>query len=323
MKRVAGAILVGLAVAGCGGEAERRGEVSPYVVQVDLAPQIQSFGEETATADEAGEQLAAMGTAAIPALATALGREPAKDVRLKAIEVLRAIGTPDAVPPLLSAAGTDADEDVRADALRALGAIGDGRALALMEKALADQHLPIRAGGVMGCATLCTSPAAIERLADIAVYDENTAVALSARTTLAALRAKGAAEDQAVRAAIEHIAPAVMPAGAAPDQRALAALLATDVHGAAAIPALVASVAAASPLLQRHVAWRCGAIGDERCTEALRQLLAASEATTAGLPPTSRARIHPPARVARRSASGPPRVRTGRGSAPNDRDPGP
>ncbi len=165
MKRVAGAILVGLAVAGCGGEAGRRGEVSPYVVQVDLAPQIQSFGEETATADEAGEQLAAMGTAAIPALATALGREPAKDVRLKAIEVLRAIGTPDAVPPLLSAAGTDADEDVRADALRALGAIGDGRALALMEKALADQHLPIRAGGVMGCATLCTSPAAIERLA--------------------------------------------------------------------------------------------------------------------------------------------------------------
>ena len=262
-----------LVVASCGREPERRDEQSPYLVQVDVTSQIRAFGEDTATADEAAEQLAAMGPPAIPALAAALTREP-KDVRQKAIEVLSTIGSADAVPPLLQAAGHDADEDVRGDALRALGTIGDQRAQPLLEAALADPRLAVRVGGVMGCATLCTSPTAIERLVDIAVHDENTAVALAARTSLAALRAKGSAEEEAVRAAVER----AQPASAKPDERALAALLATDIDGAAAIPVLIAAIGEASPSLQQQAAWRCGTLGDGRCTVPLRQLLAGRDA---------------------------------------------
>lgn len=277
MRSTAGLVLAGIALAGCGRDAERAGEASPYVVQVDLAPQIQAFGEETITADEAGEQLAAIGPAAIPALATALGQEPAQDVRLKAVEVLAAIGTPAAVPPLLQAAERDSDEDVRGDALRALGALGDTRGRPALEAALASPRLTIRVGGIMGCATLCTSPAAIERLAHIAVHDENAEAALAARTTLAALRMKGAAEERAVRAAVERLKPVALASDARPDERALAALLVSDLDGAAALPALLAVVGRASPSLQRHAAWRCGAIGDAACVAPLRQLFGAPD----------------------------------------------
>ncbi len=277
MRPAAGLVLAALAVASCGREPERRVEASPYVVQVDLGPQIRAFGDETATADEAGEQLAAMGAAAIPALAVALEREPSRDIRQKTVEVLATIGTAAALPPLLQAAGHDADEDVRADALRALGTLGDERGRAPLERALADERVTIRVGGVMGCATLCTTPAAIERLADIAVHDDNAAVGLAARATLATLRGKGAAEDQAVRAAVDRRRPVTLPASARPDERALAALLASDLDGAAAVPALLASVAQASPPLQRQIAWRCGALGDDRCTAALAGLLSAGD----------------------------------------------
>ena len=276
MRPAAGLVLAALVVASCGREPERRADASPYVVQIDLAPQIRAFGEDTATADEAGEQLSLMGPQVIPALAAALEREP-KDVRQKTVEVLSTIGTPEAVPPLLRVAEHDADEDVRADALRALGTIGDERGRPLLETALSDPRTTIRVGGIMGCATACTSPAAIERLADIAVHDENTAVALAARTTLTALRGTGATEDQAVRAAAEQRRPAALPASARPDERALAALLASDLDGAAAIPALLAVVGEASPSLQRHVAWRCGTLADERCAAPLGELLAASD----------------------------------------------
>jgi HEAT repeat protein len=213
--------LAAVAVVSCGREPERAADAKPYVVQVDLAPQIKAFGEETVTADEAGAQLAAIGPAAIPALAAALGREPAKDVRQKAVEVLATIGTAEAVPPLLHAAEHDTDEDVRADALRALGAIGDQRGRPLIEAALADPRLTIRVGGIMGCAGVCTSPETIDRLADIAVRDENTAVAQAARTTLATIRTGGSTQENAVRSAVERRRPEALPASAKADLRAV------------------------------------------------------------------------------------------------------
>jgi HEAT repeat protein len=268
-------MLAALALAGCGREPERRSDASAYVVQVDLGPQIRAFGEDTATADEAGEQLVAIGPAAIPALAAALGREPAKDVRQKAVEVLATIGTPDAVPALLQAAQHDGDEDVRADALRALGAIGDERGRSVLEAALADPRLTVRVGAIMGCASLCTSPGAIDRLADIAVHDESTEVALAARTTLAALRATGAEREQLVRAAIARVQPTAPDAPA--EARARAALLLSDVDGASALPVLLAVAGEAPPALQRHVAWRCGTMGDARCIAPLEAMSAAPD----------------------------------------------
>ncbi len=260
MRPAAGLLLAALAVPGCGRDGER--DRGPYVVEVDLAPQIRAFGEETLVADEAAERLAAIGPAVIPALAAALERE-AKDVRQKAVEVLSTIGTAEAVPPLLRAAEHDADDDVRSDALIALGTIGDERGRALVERAIDDPRVLIRGGGVMGCATLCTSPAAIGRLADIAVRDDIRSIALAARRTLASLRERGPAEEQAVRDAVARRRPAALPAGASPDERALAALLASDLDGADGIPALLAVLGDASPPLQRQMAWRLGTLGDE------------------------------------------------------------
>jgi HEAT repeat protein len=271
--RAAGRVLLaGLAVVACRHEAGRSGGAAPYVVRVDVSDQIHALGEETITADDAVEHLEQLGPAVIPALAAALVREP-RDVRQRVVEVLTAIGTDAAVPPLLVAVG-DADEDVHADALRGLGAIGDARGRAAIEEALADPRLTVRVGGIMGCAGVCTSRETIERLADMAIHENDPAVALAAQKTLAAIRAKGPTEDQTVRAAIDRRRPSTLPDDAPADQRALAAIFTADLDGAAGIPALLAVLGAASPPLQRQVTWRLGSAGDARAVGALAGLLA-------------------------------------------------
>lgn len=246
----------------------------PYHVQVDVGPQIRAFAEDTLTADEAGEQLVRLGPAVIPALAAALEREPV-DVRLKAVEVLATIGSPDAVPALARTAEHDDDDDVRGDALRALGTIGDARGRGLAEAALDDERLAVRAGGVTACATLCTSPDAIERLADRALHDPNVSVALAARTSLRAIGERAGAAT--TRRAVDARRPEMLPADTPADARALAALLASDVDGTAATGVLVAALPAASPPLQRQVAWRLGTIGDARAVDGLRALRASPD----------------------------------------------
>jgi len=102
-------------------------------------------------------------------------------------------------------------------------------------------------------------------------------VALAAQKTLAAIRAKGAAEDQAVRAAVDRRRPSALPSGATADQRALAALFSADLDGPAGIPALVAVLGTASPPLQRQVTWRLGGTPDARAVDALAALLASPD----------------------------------------------
>jgi HEAT repeat protein len=271
---VRAALLAALAVANCGPEGEALAG-SKYVVQVDLTPQIRAFGEDTATADEAGEQVAAIGPAAIPALAAALTHEP-RDVRQKAVEVLTTIGTAAAVPPLLQAAQHDDDVDVRADAVHALGTLGAERGRAVVEAMLADSHAPIRGGAVMACASLCTSDAAIARLADIAVMDDDVSIALGAWRTLLALRAKPALAD-VVRSTLARRRAAPLPSNAKPNARALLALIDYDSDGPAAIPSLLAAVGEASPPVQRQIVWQLGTVGDDRCIVALRELLHAPD----------------------------------------------
>ncbi len=262
-SRSAWPVLV-LLLAGC----DRPGD--PYRVQVDVGPQIHAFAEDALTADEAAAQLVALGPAVVPALAAALEREPT-DVRVKVVEVLATVGSPDAVPALARAAEHDGDDEVRGDALRALGTIGDARGRALVEAAIDDERLAVRAGGVVACATLCASPGAIDRLADRAIHDPNVSVALAARTSLRAIGERVGVAS--VRPAVDARRPAALPDGATADERALAALLASDVDGDAATVALVGALPAASPPLQRQIAWRLGAIGDARAVDGLQALL--------------------------------------------------
>lgn len=167
----------------------------------------------------------------------------------------------------------------RHDALRGLGAIGDPRGSAAIEAALADPRLTVRVGSIMGCAGVCTSPATIERLADMAIHEDNAAVALAAQKTLAAIRAKGPAEDQAVRSAVDRRRPTALPPNASADQRAQAAIFSADLDGPSAIPALVAVLPGASSALQRQLTWRLGGAGDARTVDALEGLLGAPDPT--------------------------------------------
>lgn len=267
MKSLVAGLLV--LVAACAREGPPR---DPYVVSVDVGPHIRAFGEETITADEAGEHLTLLGPTVVPALAAALEREP-KDVRVKAIEVLATIGSPDAVPALVRTAQHDDDVDVRGDALRALGAIGDPGGLPVVEEGLRDVRLGMRAGAVMACASLCTKPDTVDRLVVIALRDPDISVALAARSSLTALRARDAAIDAVVTASLDRHATAADP----PDQRALAALLRSDLSPSTSIDGLVAACAAASPPLQRQIAWRLATIGDERAVPALAALLDGSD----------------------------------------------
>jgi HEAT repeat protein len=271
MKRRA-AVLVGVGLLAIGCKREEK-EANPYVVAApDLSAQIHALGEDEITADDAAEQLEQMGPIVIPALAAALGREPT-DVREKVVEVLAQIGTPAAVPPLLATAEHDADDGVRADALRGLGTIGDPRGRAVVEAGLDDQKLVVRGAAITGCAGLCTDPKAIERLADIAVYDESLAAAQAARASLTAIRSRGATEEQAVRAAIERHRPDLLPPETSADQRARAALLVSGLDPQAAISALVAALPDASPAVQRQAAFALGGLGDASSIASLRALL--------------------------------------------------
>ena len=274
-RAAAGLLCAALAWAACGHDAGRSTGADPYVVRVDVRDRIHALADETVTADDAVEQLEQLGPAVIPALAAAITRE-SRDVRQKVVEVLSAIGTPEAVPPLLLAAA-DADEDVRADALRALGAVGDDRGRPVIEAALADSRLTVRVGGIMGCAGVCTSPETIERLADMSIHEDNPAVALAAQKTLLAIRARGPSQDQAVRSAVDRRRPSALPSGATADQRALAAIFSADLDGPAGLPALLAVLDAASPPLQRQVTWRLGGAGDARAVGALAGLLSAPD----------------------------------------------
>jgi HEAT repeat protein len=270
----AAAALLVFGASGCEQGDDKAPAASAYVATVDLAREIRDFGEETATADEAGERVAKMGDAAVPALAGALERESV-DVRKKAVEVLGDIGTPAAVPALMAAAERDADESIRGDALRALGAIGDERAHAVLSAALRDTGLHVRAGGVVGCATLCRSGEDIDRIAEIAAREAHRRVAAAARATLSSLRQAGSGEDAAVRRAIDARRPLLQTGS--PDERALVALLVSGVDEGGAPAALAATLEHASHPLQRQVSWRLGAVGDAGAIAPLSALLSSPD----------------------------------------------
>lgn len=244
-----------------------------YVVEVDLAPLIAALGgDDEGEGDEAAERLAAIGLAALPALAVALEREPPR-VREGVIGVLASLPPDLAAPVVIRVAQRDEDDDVRGAALRTLGALGTGGALEVVLGAFGDPQPAIRGSAVQACARLCTAPEAVERLAGLAVGDPDLSVALAARAALGALRAQGGRTEAAVRAAIARRRPESLAPDASTEQRVLATLLTVDLEGAAAASGLPALAAAAPLPLKRQIAWLLGEHGDASAVSALRTLL--------------------------------------------------
>jgi len=132
----------------------------------------------------------------------------------------------------------------------------------------------VRWAALAACATRCTTPEAIDKVAALAVNDPDLTAGLMARATLAKLRAEHAEDVQAA------VARKALPAlsGGTLDTRARAALLAADGGDAAALASLGALATGVSPALQRQVAFTLGSAGDAAAIEPLKALLAQQDA---------------------------------------------
>ena len=242
---------------------------SPYVIRLDLRADIRNLGSDDLFVSEpAADHLTALGSIALPALAAALRREPPA-IRAGVVGVLQQIEGEEAVA-LLVVAAEDRDPAVRADALVALGLRKATAGRAVVERHLTDSDHQARRAAALACHALCTSPAALDQLAAIAVRDHE---ASAAQQSLHTIVASDPARAPAARAAIEARA---LPALADPDRvvRANAGITAALVGRREAIPVLVEVIHdPPQPALKPMAALALGGIPDAGAVAALAQLV--------------------------------------------------
>jgi HEAT repeat protein len=202
-------------------------------VTVDTKPWIDDLGtDDLFRFDPAADKLAALGDAAVPALAAAFDGGDAQ-LRLGVVEVLRDIGTP-AAHPLLLRAASDSDQEVRADAILALGVLRVEDGTAIVEHALGDENPRINRAAAVACRSVCRSEEGMRHLARIAVHGE-PAIAKTARESVHGLLGREDRADRA-RAAVESIAATQLDSRVDPITRVRAALLLVEIDTQRALP---------------------------------------------------------------------------------------
>jgi len=207
----------------------------PYRVCIDLAPDIQMLtSDDLFESGPASDRLVALGAPALPALDAALRREPPA-VRAAVVGVLREMAIAEVVPLLVRSAG-DRDDEVRREALLALGALAATAGTPLVEAALNDPSRSVRAAALAACGSLCQSPAALDRLVDVAV-DGGEPAAYQAVTR--ALNHADAPRAAVVRqAVVTRAAPRAADAAAPALDRLRAAALLAAAGDARAVPVI-------------------------------------------------------------------------------------
>jgi len=241
----------------------------PYRATIDLTPEIHALGsEDLFESDPAEAKIVALGSSALPALGLALEREPPA-VRVGVVGTLAQLHTPDAAPLLVTAA-RDPAEDVRSAAIDALGGLGEAPGREAVEAALDDRSARVRLSAARACAALCSSPAALARLVEIALDDEPLPTTSWARSSLRALLGRDAeARSAAIRAALTRL-PEANPIEA----RARAALLLADLGDPAGSEALLKAAQRATTLqLRLYAIFALGDVGDEASVPVLAGLL--------------------------------------------------
>lgn len=257
---------------------------NPYRVTIDAEPLIRALGsDDLFESDPAEDKLLSLGPAAVPLLAKALEREPA-NVRVGVVGVLDLLRLPEAAPLLLSAAANDADEEVRADAVLALDNVKDPHRRQVIEAALGDPSPLVRVAAIQLCATLCSSPAALDRLVQIAISDQQPRTGGWARLSLAMMINQDAKSARATdaRAAVERRARPLLGATSSLEARARAALLIAELGDRAAAPVLVQAVRDEGARPYRlHAAYALGEVGDAAAVPVLAELLGGDPTTAA------------------------------------------
>ena len=255
----------------------------PYRVSIDAAPWIRALGsDELFESDPAENKLVNLGPEAVPLLETALEREPAP-VRVGVIGVLGRLQLPEAEALLLRAAANDPDEEVRYEAVFALGNLKGLRRGQVAEAALDDSSARVRMVAVQQCATLCSSPAAIGRVVQIAIHDPAPHNWGWARLTLSAILNEDPKIPRAAeaKAAIEQQARPLLASGDTYGERTRAALLLAQVGDPAAEPVLVQAVRAGEGQSGRpHAVYALGEVGDRDAVPVLTDRLGSPDAMT-------------------------------------------
>jgi len=245
----------------------------PYRVTVDVTPWMRDLGgDDEDERIDARNRFEALGPAALPALGAGLHREPPA-ARAAICEALNRMNLADGVPLLIEAAH-DPDPEVRKQAILGLGHIGDPRARPIVEARLDDESSQVRlaAALVSRAPGLCTSPKALSRLVDIAIHDD-IPNSLWARVSLIRIMSRGGELAQMVQADIERTAVPAVREGSL-DERARAAILASDIGNAAGAQVLnEAAIKASNPQLRLHAIYALGLVGDASAVPVLAGLL--------------------------------------------------
>ena len=275
-------LLTALAILGCRREQEPpQHETHPHVetrpeaapaqpFTRDIGPHLAALaGSDQEVANDAEEGLEELGPGIVPALVTVFPNQPPA-ARVRIVRVLAALRTNEAVAAVVRSASNDSQLEVRAAALRALAKIRDPRSGEIVMAALDDPLPAVRWAALDACVTLCTTPAAIQKVATLAVSDPDLTAGIMARMALGRLRASG--HGEAVQAAIAASARPALSAST-PDARARAALVVADGGDAAALASLATLAPGVSPALQRQVAFTLGVAGGAQAVGPLKALL--------------------------------------------------
>src|SRR6516164_5036535 len=203
MTRAAGMLLTALAILGCRREQEPphdetqakaaapahvearpEAEASAQAFSRDIRPHLAALaGSDQDVANDAEEALEELGPGIAPALLAVFPNQPPA-ARVRIVRVLAGLRTDEAAAAVVRSASNDSQLEVRAAALRALAKMRDPRSGEIVMAALDDPLPAVRWAALDACATLCTTPAAIQKVATLAVSDPDPTAGIMARTAL-------------------------------------------------------------------------------------------------------------------------------------------
>jgi HEAT repeat protein len=242
-----------------------------YAVNVDLSASVRDLDDDDLEVSEpAAQRIEAVGAAALPVLDRALLEENAA-TRVRAAEIVGAIGDPAGVPLLVRSAN-DRDPAVREEVMAALGSLGDPRGRATIESALNDPDVEVRRAAAEACAKLCRSPQAFSRLAEMALNEQPIGKTLIPRQSVTKALHGEAAE--VARAPVSEKVEAALSHGDS-ELRARASLVLVSMNDPRAPKALAEAARTDVELPTRvQVFLALGTSGDETAVPILRDALA-------------------------------------------------
>jgi HEAT repeat protein len=249
------AVVMAAGVAACGDSSKPAAGRAPYTATIDVSALVRQLGsEETFDADEAAERLAGLGDAVVPALEGALATE-GKPVRLGIVDALGPMESARAGEVLARIARSDPEPEVRGMAVLKLGEGAAPAARPALEAALADASALVSQTAAVACGALCTTPAAIDRMIDVALESLPDTDLPRMRASLGRLLA--GPDREAARYAHDRLVArtAAILASAAPlDARGRAAIFAMQVDVPGMEPTLVEVVRSARSTMLRTAA---------------------------------------------------------------------